>query len=252
MDPLLARLLDDLRHFVRWIAASSSTASLVELPGVTASVVPAVPDRSVFNSVVYEDAHALHSALPELAAAYEHAGVRAWTVWTPEADSGASETLAAAGHVLDASPLAMVCELDGFQQPDPGDLDVDRQPELSELAAVNDASYPFEGTPFGDCFDRRPDGTHAYVARLDGRPACALFVLDLEESAGVYSVATVPEARGRGLAYRLLGLALADAHERGCTLSTLQSTKMGAPVYDRLGYRSLGALEMWERRKPAR
>ncbi len=28
-----------------------------------------------------------------------------------------------------------------------------------------------------------------------------------------------------------------------------QATKLGAPVYDRLGYRDFGATHMWERRK---
>ena len=44
--------------------------------------------------------------------------------------------------------------------------------------------------------------------------------------------------------------ALADARERGCTTTTLVATKMGHPVYARLGYRDLGRVQMWERRKP--
>jgi hypothetical protein len=45
--------------------------------------------------------------------------------------------------------------------------------------------------------------------------------------------------------------ALADARERGCDVSTLEATVMGRPVYERLGYRTLGALEMGERRRAA-
>ena len=62
-------------------------------------------------------------------------------------------------------------------------------------------------------------------------------------------VATLPEARGRGLAGALMAHALVDAGERGLRTSTLVATKMGRPVYERLGYRGLGALEMWERRE---
>jgi predicted acetyltransferase len=61
--------------------------------------------------------------------------------------------------------------------------------------------------------------------------------------------ATVPDARGRGFVSGLLHRALRDARDRGCTTSTTQATAMGAPVYARIGYRDLGALEMWERRK---
>jgi hypothetical protein len=42
--------------------------------------------------------------------------------------------------------------------------------------------------------------------------------------------------------------ALADGRARGNEVSTLQATKLGRPVYERLGYRSFGTIEMWERR----
>ena len=32
--------------------------------------------------------------------------------------------------------------------------------------------------------------------------------------------------------------------------TTLIATKLGFPVYEKLGYRDVGGLEMWERRKP--
>ena len=60
---------------------------------------------------------------------------------------------------------------------------------------------------------------------------------------------TLEAARGRGLATSLMRRALADARERGCTTTTLVATKMGHPVYARLGYRDLGRVQMWERRR---
>jgi hypothetical protein len=42
---------------------------------------------------------------------------------------------------------------------------------------------------------------------------------------------------------------LLDARERGCETTSLQATQMGLPVYRRLGYRELGVIEMWERRR---
>jgi hypothetical protein len=45
--------------------------------------------------------------------------------------------------------------------------------------------------------------------------------------------------------------ALADARERGRLTTTLVATKLGRPVYERVGYRDFGAIQMWERRKPA-
>jgi predicted acetyltransferase len=61
-------------------------------------------------------------------------------------------------------------------------------------------------------------------------------------------VAVLPEARGHGISGKLMAHGLADAVERGARTSTLVATKLGRPVYERLGYRELGALEMWELR----
>lgn len=239
----------DLAHFIRWVAEGEPSSRLLELPGVTGSIVPAVPDRSVMNSLVYDGVDALERALPEIAAAHAEAGTRAWTVWVTPGDDSARELLARAGNALDASPLAMVCDLDGFEPPSPGDLDwSEGEHLLAEAMAVNDASYRFDGTPFGNALTRAVHGAHVYLARLDGEPASSLVTLERDGSAGVYCVATRPEARGRGLARRLLGRALSAARERGCTVSTLQATTMGAPVYERLGYRAHGTVEMWERR----
>lgn len=250
MDPL-ARMRADLHAFVGWVGAAESSSRLIELPGVSAAVVPAAAERSVLNSVIYDDVPALERALPELAAAYEEAGIIAWTVWVFPDDESAARSLATAGHVLDADPLAMVCDLEGFEPPPAGDLDWSEDDvPLADVMALNDSAYTHEGTPFGDSFRETVDGAHVYLARLDGAPASGLVTLERDGSAGIYWVATRPEARGRGLAGRLLGRALARARERGCTLSTLQATKMGAPVYERLGYRSHGAMQMWERRRP--
>jgi GNAT superfamily N-acetyltransferase len=74
-------------------------------------------------------------------------------------------------------------------------------------------------------------------------------VVDVGRTADVEWVAVLPEARGRGLSGRLLANALADAAERGCEMSTLVATSMGRPTYERLGYRALGALQLWEQRR---
>jgi predicted acetyltransferase len=62
--------------------------------------------------------------------------------------------------------------------------------------------------------------------------------------------ATTPEQRGRGLASGLLAQALVDARRRGLRTSTLEATKAGTPIYAGLGYRDLGVIQMWVRRRP--
>src|ERR687898_68436 len=62
-------------------------------------------------------------------------------------------------------------------------------------------------------------------------------------------VATLPEARGRGISKQLMARAIIAAGERGRLTTTLVATKLGRPVYERIGYRDFGAIQMWERRK---
>jgi ribosomal protein S18 acetylase RimI-like enzyme len=217
---------------------------------VTAAIVPAVPERSVLNSVTYADGAALARSLDRLAHEYERAGVEAWTVWVHPGDRQVAAALEDRGHVLDATPAAMWRPLEGARRPADDALeDWTRGVEPATVAAVNDRAYPFAGDPWTRGFRALPAGAvRCYAARLGARPASVLMTYDDDGDCVVWGVATLPGARGRGLAGTLLEHPLADARERGCDISTLEATKLGEPLYRRLGYRSAGAIEMWERR----
>jgi GNAT superfamily N-acetyltransferase len=234
---------------MRALAAGAPEGRTVELPGVAAAMMPAAPERSVINCVTYEDAALLAEALPALASEYERAGVRAWTVWVPLGDPAATEALGRAGHIFDGEPRAMVLDLRGFdREPDP-ELVLAERPTFAEVGRLNDQAYGLPGD-FGRALDGVPTGGfHVYVALAGGEPACSVVTYDVESDCGVYVVATAPAAQGRGLATAVMTRAMADARERGCATSSLQATKRGRPVYERLGFEDLGAIEMWERRQ---
>ncbi len=219
-----------------------------ELDGVRAAVVPACPERSVMNSVCYDSAAELAEALDDLAAIYDDAEIRAWTVWVPPADREAARLLESAGHVLDAAPEAMGMDLSAAERP-PDPIDWTRGAELGVVGPLNDRAYGYDGS-FERALEAQPaDAVTAYAASLDGQPASCCATLRCGSDCHVILVATVPEARGRGLAGTLLRHALADARERGLETSSLVATKAGRPLYDRLGYCGVGAVEMWERRR---
>ena len=243
------RMLKSMRAFFRLVGRSSEGAHVIELDGVLGSVCPKVPERSLPNSVVYESQEALIAALPELAHHYDEAGVNAWTVWTPEDDTDAAAALEAAGHKLDADPAAMTLDLSELGEPP--ELEFETGDELLPVvASINDRAYEFEGTPFADFTAQQPHGiTRDYVAYIDGDPVAAVVILPVDGDASVWDVATLPKARGLGLCTRLMHRALWDHRQEGCDLSSLQATKLGEPVYARLGYKSHGALQMWERRR---
>jgi GNAT superfamily N-acetyltransferase len=246
---MLESMFRSMRSFWLGFAEASRGGSSLELAGVYAAIMPAMPDRSVVNCVVHDGADALEAALDRLAAAYEGAGVQAWTVWVHETDEPAQAVLSAAGHVLDAAPMGQERELDGIEAPGPDELDLLQDPSPGDFDPIVSASYGWPG--FARAIEAFPAQFHAYVARHEGRPAACLGIWDVDGDAHVQLVGTAPEARGHGLAPRLMRRALVDARERGCTVTRLQATAMGYPVYSRLGYRDLGRVQMWERRKPA-
>jgi len=249
-DALYAILLDSLRASYRLGATGAPDSRVLELGGVTATITPAARDRSVLNGVLYADAAELQERLPELAAAYGDAGVRAWTVWVPDADADAAELLVGAGHELDASPRAMVIELEDLGEAPGPEPEWDGAWDMPGIGLVNDRAYGDPEGLWANALGHLPEGSgHVYIHRREGEPVSFVLVHDHDEDCVFWFAATVAEARGRGLVAGLLHRALLDARERGMRTSTTQATAMGRPVYARVGYRDLGPIHMYERRE---
>lgn len=251
IDQGLALQRSSMRAWFDFLSGRSEGARVVKLEGVTAAVLPATPDRSVANSVTYENAAALSAALDALAAEYDAAGVRAWTVWAPAHDAEAIALLERSSHKFDGRPAAMTLELADLPDVDARDLDWDSAADPVDVGRVNDLSYGWEGPSFATAIGSAPVEPPArlYQARVGGEVACVLQTIDCEGDCGVYFVATLPRYRGQALARRLMSVALAEGRERGCETSTLQASPMGEPVYERLGYQTPCRLHMYERRK---
>lgn len=240
------RQVTGLDCFYRLLAAGSDLVELSEHEDVIAITTPSVPERSVLNAVIYSSSAALGGAYDELSAGYEAAGA-AWTVWVPEIDDVAAGLLADNGHKLDADPEAMIADLDGFERPaEPEGFT--REIDMRAIGAVNDAAYGMDGEFERALTGHRGEGFFTYAAG-PGPDACLVFC-DVADDATVWFVATTPAARGQGYSTALMAQAMADARERGRVTSTLQATDAGRPVYERLGYRSLGEVQMWEKRAP--
>jgi GNAT superfamily N-acetyltransferase len=246
---LRRRAIDGVRDEVEAFGSGAPESRLIRRDGLLAAVAPASPERSVFNSVFYEDGGVLAAELDALAASYDEAGVRAWTVWVPDEDRDTAALLDSRGHLLDAAPRAMAMELGdvGAELATPAGVE-NVAGEAATAAELNDRAYGYG-----------PDGFRGALAEStairwrfasDGeRALCCVGAIDVGEDCCVTGVATPPEHRGRGLASWLLRLVLGEARERGRVTATLQATKLGAPIYERLGFADHGFIEMWELRR---
>lgn len=246
---LRRRAIEGIRDEVEAFGSGATDSTLIRDEGLVASVTPAAPQRSLFNSVYYDDPGALSARLDSLAEAYDAHGVRAWTVWVPDADRESARLLAARGHALDAEPRAMAMELADFDVAPPAPAGIEPGPiDAAVCAALNDAAYDYGEDGFRAAL--AGETTIRWLGAFDGDEAVGCVgAIEIGEDCCVTGVATPPAQRGRGIATWLMSRTLAGARERGLTSASLQATRAGAPLYERLGFRDLGFVEMWELRR---
>lgn len=82
-----------------------------------------------------------------------------------------------------------------------------------------------------------------YLGYLNGKPVATSTVFYGGGAAGIYAVATLPEARGKGIGAAITLKPLQDAREMGYRVGVLQSSEMGFNVYKKLGFRHLCQIE---------
>jgi ribosomal protein S18 acetylase RimI-like enzyme len=220
---------------------------VIERGGLVASVVPSAPDSPTLNAAVAIEPDAAPRHLQELRQRYDEAAVRRWGVWLDGGAREVAEALSHAGLLVTSASPGMGAELEPAAEPSDGERTA---ADLATVGRVNDMAYGnFDGrlertlTPL-------PNGLlRGYRADHDGKPASVALALHHNDDCGVSFVATIPEARRRGLARAVMRQALDDARANGCTSTTLQATDVGERLYANLGYRRLCAMQLWELRR---
>ncbi len=212
---------------------------MLEFPGVLGSWVERVSDPWL-NTLVPDGPEVdLSAALGAL----EHTGMSVFTC-----SPGQAEAAVAAGFgELVARQPAM-----GLDFPVEGEAPagIDAGVDLAALGALSDVAYGNTRGELEHTLHRLPAGeVHAYGRRgEDGTLLSAGLVYDCDDDCTVQYVATLPTARRAGYAEAVMRRALADAAARGARTATLTASEQGRPLYERLGFRVLGELEL--RRRP--
>ena len=249
-EELRRRQTASQRAFYRAMASGSPGASLLELQGVQATLVPVRGWFSIFNSVFYDDPGDLERTHAVLTRAYDAAGIKAWTVWVPPHELRAATILQRRGHAIDSTPMLFAAPIDVLDLQPRIELDLDLDPSWEGVARVNDRAHGvLEPWTMAAVFSTMRDpASHLHVARGNGEAIGALIAREHQGDCYFWFVATVPEAQRSGTASELMRHALREARRRGCTTSTLESTMVAETMYRRLGYGALGRYEMWEAR----
>jgi GNAT superfamily N-acetyltransferase len=245
VDDLATRAIRSNAASFAALAAGSPGSRRLSQHGLLALASPAAPERPLFNVAFALAPGSIAGAYDELERFFRDAGVDGWTVFVEPHDESSASVLEERGHVLDAEPRLMGApahEVAGAYSPE---LRLLRDPAASVIAALNDAVYGYPGS-----FDRALvalDGIHGLALVDDGGPVACALAHDTGDDVHITLVATLAAHRGRGYASGLLRVLVADGLDRGCTTTTLIATRAGAGVYERLGYRDVGYLQMWER-----
>ena len=82
-----------------------------------------------------------------------------------------------------------------------------------------------------------------YLASLDGKIVATSTLFCGAGAAGIYCVATLPEARGKGIGAAITLKPLQDARDLGYRVGVLQSSEMGYNVYKKLGFEHICQIE---------
>lgn len=241
---LVSRLRANIVAYKQFQAAQGSLRALA-LPGVWAFSQPASPQTPQPQLVFFEDGEALHAALAQLEDFYRSQHIPRWRVQVLPGHEAAERVLARAGFQRQEVIPTMGLSLADTPRLAPA-IALEPLRTQEELIPLNAEAFgPGLSFQVREWHTRSHPQVHPLGVREGGRLLACGMAYDVEDTAGIYLVATASQARGRGLATEVMRGLLSAAHARGRAAAVLQSTEQGHGVYQRLGFRDLGAWVNW-------
>jgi ribosomal protein S18 acetylase RimI-like enzyme len=161
------------------------------------------------------------------------------------------EAAAAHGFVFAGADLLMACPLEAARAPQarPSEISVLPVAGAQEHHTALQIVREVYGDPPGMTEFFNPLGAvRMYLGLWAGEPAASATLWPFAGIAGVYSVATRPWFRHRGLATAVVDALLYDAAQAGFELATLRTEQSLIPLYGRLGFRAVGQVYRFRRR----
>jgi GNAT superfamily N-acetyltransferase len=245
---LSARLWHGFAALQALLGEHAGRGIVMEHDGLVASVVPSAPDSPTLNAVVATVPDEAPRHLKELQARYDDARVRRWGVWLDDRATHAAQQLTRAGMVVTTASPGMAAYIDELGDDHAGDAPTEA--DLETVGRVNDLAYGNYDGRLERTLRPLPNGIlHGYRVDDGGDAAAVALALHHQNDCGISFVATIPKARRKGLATKVMRQALGQARANGCTTTTLQATDVGERLYHHLGYRHVCVMQLWELRR---
>lgn len=250
-DSTLARL--EYAGMLGWLATQCAQVpgAVVEIDGGIAVFATGNP-IPIFNQVVTGDGATADDLLAGVAILRSHAAPF-WIALRRGLDDRFQPTLEALGLHPGAHPMPGMA-LD----PIPADLAgqangleirlVEDAAGLRDHARVVSLAYGLDERAVSDAIGERlweVDGNRVYLGESGGRPVAVGMSRQFGDTVGIYTMGTIPEARGRGFGRAMTERLILDGSAAGCTTAVLEASEMGRPVYERIGFRVVQEYDLW-------
>jgi GNAT superfamily N-acetyltransferase len=220
------------------LANASPGATVTVFPESIAAVFPAWAPLN--NAIMRRVAPGRASdEATRLARIYGAAGIDTWALWLPTTVTtlDSNDELALTGLERDTTTLVMTTELRSSLRQHDGVV----RTSVASAVLAGDAAVAVAGVEVSE----GAPGLSGWVFVDEGFAVAGLWAFRHGYDCGIYGVGTVPERRRRGLARALVEHVLADAAQQGAHTASLQSTAMGLPLYESLGFIPVGRYEEW-------
>ena len=259
MAPDLALLdqLDEANRFVFGEGARRTPGGRVVRQEGLVLVIGADPSPLIVNTILPEATEINPAAVARAVAVYDGIGHLPSIMTRDHRDGALTAQLATDGYQRLLGLPAMVVEARVADGPAPAGI------TLHEVRTTDDLAHWLEGNLHGmaeDDGDRRAmRSAFSVVESLVGGPVTGWYAMTDGRGVGA-SMAMVDPSSGIGVvgwvgtdeAYRRRGIgravtvaAVNTAFDLGARMVALQASPMGLPVYERLGFRSVGGYQLW-------
>ena len=253
-DPTLCRLEHENMLATMSAFMANVPGSLVRRADGVALLASGLPAR-FFNQVVIEDDRATTDAIAVAVAELRERGAPFHVHLRRGSDDRFQALMEQLGLVIPADHVAMpgmvLHPIPASTAPIPSGHEIRR---VADATAMDDhlvigalgfgmPEQMLRAIVASDTWQR--PGNVVYVGYTEGVPVTTGLGARTGATIGVYNISTIEAARRQGLGAAMTERIAADGAEEGCEVAILQSSAMGRPLYEGLGYRTVVEYDEW-------